>query len=143
MGYSIKIGNAIPVFHRDMEFEDLSAYWDVEPATSADAPAFENDSMTGMSNGRHPSYTGWSNFLDATGLRELFSELFVTHPGCVILNQSHYDEIHNALENYKQTATQPPGFLDGQDYNLARLMWLEFWVRWALENCETPAIRNI
>lgn len=142
MGYSIKIGNAVPKFIRDMEYEDLVAYWDVEPATSKDAPVFDNDFMTGNGNGRHPSYSGWADFLDSTGLRGLFSELFVTHPGCVILNRIHYGEIHNALENYKKTATQPPGFLSGQDHNLARLMWLEFWVKWALENCETPAIRN-
>lgn len=142
MGYTIKIGNAAPEFIRDMENEELYARWIVEDATSDDAPTFDNDMMTGNRNRRLPSYTGWADFLDATGLGGLFSVLFASHPGCVILNQSHYEEIHKALEDYKATATNPPGFFHGQDYNLARLMWLEFWVRWALENCETPAIYN-
>ena len=142
MGYSIKIGNAVPNFIRDIEGDVLEAYWSVEPATSENAPVFDNDQVTGNSNKRLPGYTGWFDFLDATGLRKLFSKLFAAHPGCVILHQEHYDEIHNALEKYKQHHHLPPGFLPGQDPNLARLMWLEFWVKWALENCETPAIRN-
>jgi len=28
------------------------------------------------------------------------------------------------------------------DATLARLTWLEFWIRWALDNCEHPAIYN-
>ena len=28
------------------------------------------------------------------------------------------------------------------DYQLARLLWLEWWVEWAIENAGRPAIEN-
>jgi hypothetical protein len=34
------------------------------------------------------------------------------------------------------------GFKDGQDFHGARLVWLEWWVRWALDNCKVPVIYN-
>jgi len=60
------------------------------------------------------------------------------------------DELMLALEMYKAKATLPPGFeaewdYDGPpnyDYSLARLIWLQWWVNWAITNCETPAISN-
>ena len=149
MGYSIKIGNAVP-FHSKDEYE-LYACWDVESATSDDAPTFINDQMTGNSNGRHPSYSGWNDFLQKTDLGDLFyKDLMEQHPGCVQIKPEHYERVHSALEDYQKIATKPPGFgdwmnnVDGSHYDpyLARLIWLDFWMKWALDNCETPAIRN-
>ena len=34
------------------------------------------------------------------------------------------------------------GLMSPHPSTLARLIWLEFWMRWALKNCETPAIEN-
>jgi hypothetical protein len=152
MGYSITIGNAVPFFSK--EDGDLYACWRVEGATSDQAPTFINDQMTGNSNGRHPSYTGWSDFCRETCLYDLFYKewegFFCRHPGCVMITEEHYTEVHNALEEYQKNATKPPGFgkwtddVDeiAYDPQLARLMWLDFWMRWALDNCETPAIQN-
>jgi len=152
MGYSIKIGNAIPFFSKDDD--ELYACWIVESATSDDAPTFPCDQMTGNSNGRHPSYTGWSDFCETTGLVNLFYHkyegLISQHPGTVMITEEQYATVHNALEEYRKTATKPPGFGNWSDSvdeithdpHLARLMWLDFWMRWALDNCETPAIRN-
>jgi hypothetical protein len=149
MGYSITIGNAVP-FHSKDEYE-LYACWDVESATSDDAPTFINDQMTGNSNGRHPSYSGWSDFLQKTDLGDLFyKDLMEQHPGCVQIKPEHYERVHSALESYQKIATKPPGFGTWTDdvgeiqYDpyLARLIWLDFWMKWALDNCETPAIRN-
>jgi hypothetical protein len=152
MGYSITIGNAVPFFSKD--YDELYACWEVESATSDEAPTFINDQLTGNSNGRHPSYSAWSDFCRTTGLYDLFYKewegLIHKHPGCVMITEDDYAEVHNALEKYKKTATKPPGFDDWRDsadkiaYDpyLARLMWLDFWMRWALDNCETPAIHN-
>jgi hypothetical protein len=149
MSYSITIGNAVP-FHSKDEYE-LYACWVVESATSDDAPTFINDQMTGNSNGRHPSYSGWSDFLEKTDLGDLFyNDLMAQHPGCVQITSEHYERVHSALESYQKIATKPPGFgdwmnnVDGSQYDpyLARLIWLDFWMKWALDNCETPAIRN-
>jgi len=161
MGYNITIGNAIPEFSK--EDGELYACWVVEGACSNDAPTFPNDLMTGNTNSRSPSYTGWNDFCEESGLYDLFYRkwegLIYNHPGCVPITQEHYQEVYNALERRKNKATKPPGFCcdsqwdkenkvwvtqdeDKYDYILARLMWLEYWMKWALENCETPAIQN-
>ena len=161
MGYSITIGNAVPEFSK--EDGELYACWVVEGACSDDAPTFPNDVMTGNSNRRSPSYSGWGDFCRETGLYDLFYKewegLIYNHPGCKPITQEHYQEVYDALERYKEKATKLPGFSgyskwdknlqlwitadeDKYDFILPRLMWLEFWMKWALENCETPAIRN-
>lgn len=145
MSYSIHIGNATSEFSKDDGY--LSARWVVEPATHPAAPTFPNDDMTGNSNSRHPSYSAWDDFCRATGLHDMFfgeenEGLMREHPGCVMLTEMHAQTITAALAAYQSEATKPPGFTDGHSPHLARILWLEFWVRWALENCETPAIQN-
>jgi hypothetical protein len=153
MGYTFSIGNAVPDFDRDY-FPELSARWVVEYASHENAPVFPGDEMTGNGNGRSPSYTVWSDFCRQTGLYGFFYDerdrLRACHPGCIGLTKEDADIVSACLKKYKKQATLPPGFEDGFtydgpanfDYHLARLMWLDFWVRWAIENCETPAIQN-
>lgn len=161
MGYSITIGNAKPEFNKDDG--ELWARWTVDGMALPEAPTFPNDEMTGNGNGRSPSYTGWAEFCDAAGLTTLFLEkwegLMSQHPGCKMLQKEHLLQVQAALEKWKRTATKPPGFEGWGKFNeetkqwetpdqgkydhiLARLIWLEFWMKWALENCETPAIEN-
>jgi len=153
MGYDIRIGNAVPVHHKD-DFPRLSARWEVEGATSAGAPVFEGDEMTGNSNMRSPSYSAWSEFCEQTGLYPLFYDedegLLAQHPGCVGITQNDADAVTQALVHYRSTVTLPPGFEKDWDhegppnfdYHYARLIWLEYWMQWAVKNCETPAIQN-
>lgn len=70
--------------------------------------------------------------------------LFRTHSGCFMITQEHYQTVANALEEYQKHAKRPPGYDDfgNYDYDKARLIWLEYWMKWALKNCETPAIYN-
>lgn len=131
MGYNITIGNAVPVFGKDY-FPELNADWEVEGVTHENAPAFGEP--TDYTNQRWPSYTAWSGFVDDTGLREWHNEKFERHPGCVGLTAEDVEIVSNALTNYV-----PQG---EEDWNYNRLVWLEYWVRWAVENCETPAIEN-
>lgn len=153
MGYDIKVGNAVPHHDKD-DFPTLSARWVVEHQTLDEAPSFEGDEMTGKSNLRSPSYSTWHDFCKDTGLYDMFFEdydgFFANHPGCKGITQHDADEVTAALVRYRAKAKLPPGFekewgYDGPphfDYNLARLIWLEFWMQWAVKNCESPAIQN-
>ena len=151
MGYSIKIGNAVPEFGKD--YDELWARWKVTGASDTNAPTFINDEMTGSTSQRSPSYSGWADFCRTVGLHDLFFEkyggLMSQHPGCKILKQEHLDIVQTALIKYQASTDKKPGFIDwgepdtGEyDPHLARIMWLEWWMRWALANCETPAIEN-
>lgn len=152
MGYTFTVGNAKPEFYKD-DFPYLYAEWTCEGAADDDAPTFPNDEVTGNSNSRSPSYTVWSDFCDTLGIRQFFYDecghLHAGHPGCMGITKEDAAFVSSALERYKSQATLPPGFetwdYDGPpryDYHLARGIWLEWWMRWALENCETPAIAN-
>lgn len=152
MGYTFKIGNATPKFDKT-SFPELYADWEVDAVTHPDAPEFPNDEMTDKSNVRSPSYTVWSDFARQTGLYEFFynerGHLHAGHPGCIGITTEDVDLVAATLARYRRGATLPPGFekwdYEGPqryDYHLARLIWLEWWMRWAVENCETPAIEN-
>lgn len=111
------------------------------------APVFENDFMTKNENHRHPGYSQWSEFCQIAGLDALFFDrktgLMREHPGIQEIKSEHYLVIAKALNNWK--ATHPdaiPGFGEGEDYILARIIWLEWWFRYALHNGEFPAIMN-
>jgi hypothetical protein len=151
MSYTFTIGNAVPEFSKDDG--DLSARWVVEGKTLPEAPEFPHDTMTGQSNRRSPSYSGWHEFCKAAGVYDVFYDergnLQAGHPGCAMLTESDYERVKVALAAWRTHATKPPGFSgwnnedEGKyDHVLARLIWLEFWMRWALDNCETPAIQN-
>lgn len=160
MGYSFHIGNAVlETYDEDGEHWER---WEVSSHTHPDAPVFPNDSMTGNSNSRHPSYRGWSHFCKEANIYDFFynhnGNLHCGHPGTMFLKPQHLEYIQNALSKYREIATKPPGFEGYPERNdlniletpdegkydgtLARLIWLEFWIRWALENCENPGIQN-
>jgi hypothetical protein len=150
MGYTLKIGNAVPTFSKDDGY--LYAAWEVTNMSSTEAPVFPGDETTGNTNSRSPSYTGWHDFSHATGLAELFYDkyegLLNQHPGCFMLTEEHGETVRQAVAQYPRTL--PPGFDDGDtpgfsgkyDPHLARLLWLDYWVQWALKHCETPAFQN-
>ena len=143
MGYNITIGNAKP--HHDTEDGILSASWRVEDVKNDAAPAFGEP--TDFTNSRWPSYTAWADTCRALGLHDLFFKeyegLMAEHPGCKLLLPEHLVQIEGALNVRKaKNGGKAAGFEDGQDYDLARGEWLLYWVKWALDNCETPAIEN-
>jgi hypothetical protein len=161
MGYTIRIGNAKPEFSK--EDDELHACWSVEGMASDDAPTFSHDEMTGNGNARSPSYSGWADFCREAGIYDMFLEkyegLLDPHPGCKMLKDHHLTQVQAALQRWRPRTDKPPGFegwpelnkatgeyeaIDRGKYDstLARLIWLEFWMTWALKNCETPAIEN-
>ncbi len=60
------------------------------------------------------------------------------------------DRVHKALEKYRTAhPAAVPGFTDGEwppsdgvtDPILARLVWLDYWMSWAVQKCEKPSIQ--
>jgi hypothetical protein len=151
MGYTFSIGNAVPELSK--EYGDLRAGWVVEHEENEAAPAFLNDELTGHSNSRSPSYSTWHEFCKEADIFDVFYDergrIDCGHPGCRILTQKDLLKVKSALDVWRIDHDKPPGFCgwNGEDEGkydavLARLIWLEWWMRWALENCETPAIQN-
>lgn len=77
------------------------------------------------------------------------------HPGAMPISAKDADYISQKLAQYCSTHPEAePGFWDfgehtgwkeidnGKDPVLARLMWLDFWMRWAVENCKRPVFAN-
>ncbi len=150
MSYDIYIGEAVIDVPSDVDADEYGCNEvriRVEHITHPDAPAFPGDQMTGNGNSRHPAYAGWSDFCDAAGLHDLFfgSEdgLMREHPGAFLLRPKHLAAVIAARVKWqRENPTLPPGWGVGHDSTLARLLWLEFWIGWALENCKVPTIYN-
>jgi hypothetical protein len=169
VSYSILIGNAEleSAWPGDDEPE---ARWVVNAHEEPDALTFPFDGMTGNSNGRHPGYGQWADFCRASGLYALFygiaepdgrrhaGGILSRHPGIVPLTPDMFATVRAARERW--LARHPnaiPGWdypehfpgrdevddgVRGRDATLARLLWLEWWMDWALRTCERPAVHN-
>lgn len=170
MSYSIYIGNAVLESEWASEYGEPRAEWVVRPHAEVDAPTFPHDGMTGNGNGRHPSYSQWAEFCRLTGLHGLFygvdepdgrrhdGGILSRHPGIVPLTPDMLATVREACERWREAhpgavpgwdfdPTFPPADAQddgvrGRDSILARLLWLEWWMDWALRTCERPAIYN-
>jgi hypothetical protein len=159
MCYDIYIGEQVTISNDDYG----PSYDRVKGTTASDAPVFRGDEMTGNGSSRHPSYSGWSDFVRKVGLHDLFfnvsSGLMRLYPGCIKLQPKHAYVIGEALIKYKAEhpnakpgwclCSKCSGFMkpdelqhEDLDGDLARLEWLYFWVVRALGTCKVPAIYN-
>lgn len=158
MSWDILIGQAeIP---SDKDYKRDSEVWagieyrvEVRVMTHKDAPVFPNDPV-GNSNKRMPGYIPWVDSLNSSGLYDLFfdrDEGLMTsgRSSCHVIREQEYDKIVQAKKLWQDKYPEAtPGFAkDNQDKDydmhdaiLARLLWLEWWFRWALDNCSRPAI---
>lgn len=86
--------------------------------------------------------------------------LIANHPGCVPLTERHRREINDALARWKEkhpdarpTFGRPPPegthpFMWEDTDNpiengkMTRMVWLAYWVNWAMDNCERPVFEN-
>ena len=119
MAYSITIG----------EFKGESdGFPQAETVEHENAPA--DGVPTDRTNQRWPSYSGWADFVDDTGLSGLFAELMPGHPGFCKIERRHLDAI-NAVD----TTALPK-------HHAVRMVWLKYWMDWALVNCKNPVIIN-
>lgn len=170
MSYSIYIGQAVIIKRNPKDYDgELKADFIVKSHEELGAPVFENDTMTGNSNSRHPGYGAWDDFATSTGLHDFFFDkekgLMRQHPGCFKLTKKHAKIVSKALADYQAKYPKAqPGFAKQfmansgivmsnsrtmgapdetvAEYHLARLMWLNWWVQWAIKNCKRPAIYN-
>lgn len=158
MGYTIIIGERVP--GRGQRRPTAAS------VELPDAPAFGEP--TDRTNERWPSYSGWADFLQAVGLTYLSPRtsnfavdpscppLMVDHPGVMPVKRIHLERVEAAYAAYRAKLgpdvkpgwghgpddSDTDGPAPGYDGHLARLEWLRFWLRWALENCKKPVCAN-
>ena len=158
MGYDIYIGEA-----EIDDYPDGSPMLRVNRREEAAAPMFPGDDLTGRSNSRHPSYTGWSEFCRKTGLYDLFFDesvgLMRRHPGIERITPRVLATVRASLDAYQTTyPSAQPGWCRCQvclpyaavpdaahvhlDGDLARLTWLAWWMDWAIRECRRPCCYN-
>lgn len=164
MGYNLKIGEAY------MDYDKEYAYLVINAELVENENAPDHCPYTGKGNMRSPSYSGWSDFCQEAGddVYQMFygsgwdsnmrayrnpneeflkkypkrvSPVLQEHPGHVVLTEDDLKIVREALVNRKKLGTKP-GYNDGEDGILDRLLWLDFWIDWALKNCKIPILRN-
>jgi len=149
MGYNLTIGELKVFYHQDedeprVELSTRISHHD-------EAPAFGE--VSDYTNGRYPSYSVWRDFAESVGLLSLFygkeerdDALLANHPGCVPLTERHRREINEAFVDFK--LKYPDAVATYENKNilenglLCRLVWLHYWVNWALDNCKQPVFVN-
>lgn len=140
MGWTLKIGNAVP------SSEHGEYHWRVEYAWHENAPAFGNGDASDNINVRCPSYSAWTDFINEIGLYDLFKgnrddALLPNYSGCVRITGDHLREIGAAYLARQRLAKEKgmtAGFGEGQDHTLARAEWLFYWTEWTYRFCENP-----
>ncbi len=134
MGYSITIGEATINIDKEISTEVIRL---------DNAPAFGEP--TDHTNERWPSYTSWHDFCVFTGLEVYNKTLINEHPGFQVLTEKHRTQLQVLIEKYRDKYPNvKPTFDDELPENkqMCRLVWLEFWIDWALTNCKKPIITN-
>jgi len=161
MGYDLVIGDAFVV---PGEADSPSIRVWAETVRHPDAPRLSGESE--QHSYRSPSYTGWAHFCRDAGIYDLFygdAGLLARHPGAATILPEHLVTVREALARHlakpwpagericgweEATAERdwraindtPDPRYDG---TWARLVWLEFWFDWALQNCKNPCFANM
>lgn len=169
MGYNISIGNAVLDYTKGDEYIRITvepAANDNAPdhcpytgKGNSRSPSYTAWSDFCRNAGIEELFygQGWSReerrYLSCSDNFHRETPLLAEHPGAFALLPADLEYVTAARTRREQTnGGKPPGFWDydqergeidnGTDHVLARLLWLEFWMKWALENCERPAIGN-
>jgi hypothetical protein len=169
MGYDIAIGEARIRYHKGDEHIDIDVVHTTHPDAPAHCPYTgignsRSPSYTAWSDfckdaGIYELFygQGWSRderrYLGCSEDFHRETPLLSEHPGAFALLPADLEYVRAARIRREQTnGGKPAGFWDydiergeidnGNDHVLARLLWLEFWIDWALKNCEIPTIKN-
>mgnify|MGYP001577679992 CR=1 FL=1 len=59
-------------------------------------------------------------------------------PGFTRVNSGHRAAINKAAEYYTLHQSDHPGV--DADLDFSRLLWLQYWAGWAIDNCELPIL---
>lgn len=164
MGYNLIIGNLKVDYDNDEDCPNIRLW--AEGVHDEKAPSFGEP--TDCTNSRDPSYSAWTEFTKFVGLYDLFyggryqqgqtptrdDGLLTEHAGCVPLTERHRREINAAFEAFKiKYPNAKPTYGNATDWEddpenpsenawMCRLVWLHYWVNWALDNCEKPVFAN-
>jgi hypothetical protein len=132
--------------------------WDVERTTSPNAPVFPNDAiLEPLGNWRYVHHPAWQSLAEECGIQEWLNGIINAQNSDVVrsLSEEDYRIVSEAYLlrtafnegkagwDYQQDMLEDNvvGNLPSRfDEYLARLAWLRFWIRWALDNCDSPAI---
>lgn len=167
MGYTITIGQAVVDYNDDFVYIDAQNA--THPDAPAHCPFTENSNcrspgysawskfceaagITTLFYGGGWQYPGYAPCPDGFHRDTC---LLNDHPGAQPISQADADYVSAKLVEYRRKHPDAePGFWDwgahtnwrevdnGKDPTLARLMWLDFWMRWAVENCDKPVVAN-
>jgi len=151
MGYNLTIGEAKIITYAEDGLE-ADCTIGAERIVHHDAPAFGEP--TDSTNERWPSYTSWWEFCEFVGLTHAIYDseqrsLRGGHPGAFPINEKFKKEVDlamarliakypNAVASYGENENDIPE----ENGAMCRLIWLQYWTDWALENCETPVLAN-
>lgn len=117
-----------------------------EPKILTNAPAFNE--ITDYTNSRSPSYSGWDNFLNFVGSEFsalIKEELMPNHPGWKPLKAEHHRKFNKIFQQFKCRYPHAKATFESgkeEDGALCRLIWLDYWMKWALKNCKEPIFYN-
>ena len=153
MTYDITIGNAIfgeatGLFFDPTGFQQVFSV--VEEIELEEAP-YSNRLRLAKANHCTVSYAYWRRFTKKVGLNDLFwnrdKGLMKHHPGLEPIRPADLAQVQEALVKYRWAGLAAvPGrkddWVEGRYNMLESLTWLEWWMNWALENCQWPAIHN-
>lgn len=156
MGYSITIGE-LKIEKEPEDGLDCSCIgFSAKGERHDNAPAFGEP--TDFSNSRWPSYSVWSDNLKSAGLYDLFFDeghLIGGHPGIRLITAefiAEFDKRKKAFEGKHPdviaTYGEVKNCFEVDESNpscnstYCRVVWLDYWLKWAFDNCETPVINN-
>jgi len=157
MGYSITIGEFEISENPDDGIDCSCLSFGAESKEIDSAPAFGEP--TDRCNMRWPSYSVWSDCLEHAGMKDLFfceqGHLIGGHPGVRLITSELYSEFTDrkvAFEakypkveaTYGNQKSNFEGDPDNPECNstYCRIIWLDYWLSWALRTCNTPVIAN-
>lgn len=144
MGYRITIGELEIEKCPDDGLDSDCIMFRAKGVHHAEAPAFGDP--TDYTNSRWPSYTAWAEFARITNLYEvLFCDgtLLGGHPGVRLVTKDLVERVSGELAAMRIRFPElTPEYGTDEGAALCRLIWLDYWLRWSLENCDTPVIAN-
>jgi hypothetical protein len=146
MGYTITIGQLEINKSPDDGLDCSCIRFCAAGASHENAPAFGEP--TDHTNSRWPSYCVWPDFLRDAGLYDVFyydsGHLIGGHPGVRLVTLELVEKVDFALSSFKLNNPEIEAKFgdDEKGGTLCRLIWLQYWVKWAFENCEAPVIAN-